>query len=197
METIHKTIGQVIDEIAQIHAADLCVVHAESSVRYSYDQMLEEVRNIAVGLFTSGVKKGDRVALWAPNIPEWIISMLALAKIGAVTVPVDPGADGQALSYILEHSGSRGIILAEGLGDISYANTLQAVWTDLPDLNRAFVIGDAPVEGMISWSELKSLGQKARPIPQNGRASITRTDSVFSFPCFTCSGTPASPWRVS
>ncbi len=163
MEFIHKTIGQIIDEIARLHAAEDCVIQTETGARYSYRRLLEEVRRIAKGLIHADMQKGDKVALWAPNVPEWIISMLALARIGAIMVPIDPGADGKVLSYILEQSGCGFIILAEGFGDTSYMDTLQDVWPGLPDLKKAFVIGNSSRQGMTSWSELESMGQKSRP----------------------------------
>ncbi|MFZ0449277.1 MAG: AMP-binding protein [Desulfatiglandaceae bacterium] len=194
MEIIHKTIGQIIDEITRLHAAEDCVIHTETGVRYSYGLLLEEVRKITKGLIHEGIQRGDKVALWAPNVPEWIISMLALTKIGAITVPIDPGADRKVLSYILEQSGCRGIILAEGLGDMSYVDVLQGTWADLPELKKAFVIGSDSYQGMTSWSELESMGQGTDPRElQKIEEKVSPEDPVA---IMYTSGTTGSPKGV-
>jgi fatty-acyl-CoA synthase len=194
MKIIHQTIGQLLEDIARRHIAEDGVIHTETGARYSYGLLLEEVRGIAKGLIHAGIQRGDKVAVWAPNLPEWIISMLALAKIGAITVPIDPGADTKILSYILEQSGCRSIILAEGLGDTSCSDTLQGMWPELPDLKKAFVIGNHSRRGMTSWSELKGMGQEADPGRLQAFEGAVRPEDPVAI--MYTSGTTGSPKGV-
>ena len=87
MELIRETIGRMLARIAAEMPNRDALIHTEAGVRYNYDLLSWEVDRTARGLVSLGLKKGDRVALWAPNIPEWIVSFLALARMGAVAVP--------------------------------------------------------------------------------------------------------------
>jgi|SRR6059036_3363585 len=60
--------------------------------RYSFRQVAAEVDRVARGLIHAGIEPGEKVALWLLNCPEWIFAMFALAKIGAVHVPVTRGS---------------------------------------------------------------------------------------------------------
>ena len=82
-----KTFGALPDEAARRwgHREALC--HEDR--RWSFTQLQEEVNLNAKGLIRLGVQPGDKVSLWVTNRPEWIFCFFALAKIGAVTVPIN------------------------------------------------------------------------------------------------------------
>ena len=86
-EGIDKTIGQSLNEIAGKYPDNIALIHSERGIKYTYHLFLSEIDRVAKGLIKIGTKKGDRVGFWAPNIPEWIISQIALAKMGAILVP--------------------------------------------------------------------------------------------------------------
>ena len=110
-DSMNTTIGQVVDEVATKYPNNMALVHPDSGTRYDYQRFLSEINRAARGLMGLGIQKGDRVALWAPNVPEWIICQIALAKIGAILVPIDHGAGKEELGYILEQSGSGSLIM--------------------------------------------------------------------------------------
>ncbi len=92
MEFAKKTTFQMVEEIVKRYPDRDALLHREHGFRCSYGRLGLEAEKAARGLIAAGINKGDRVALWAPNIPEWIIAFLGIASIGAVIVPVDPGA---------------------------------------------------------------------------------------------------------
>ena len=163
MDIIRKTIGQIIDTIAQKHADDDAIIHTEMGIRYDYGSLLREVDRAAMGFIKAGIHGGDKVALWGSNIPEWIISMLALTKMGAITVPIDPGAGRDDLHFILEQSESRGIIMSEGLENEEYVNMALDLKAEITNLEYVFVIADKSYPEMTSWSELKTMGRTVNP----------------------------------
>jgi fatty-acyl-CoA synthase len=163
MDIIRKTIGEIIGTIAREHPDDDAIIHTEMGVRYDYGSLLREVDQAAMGLIKAGIQRGDKVALWAPNIPEWIISMLALAKMGAITVPIDPGAGRDDLHFILEQSECRGIIMAKGLEDEEYVKMVLDLKDETPNLERVFVIADTSYPEMTPWSELRAIGEAVDP----------------------------------
>lgn len=144
-----KTIGQLINEIAAKYPNKMALVDSDLGISYTYNLFLSEIDRTSRGLIKMGIKKGDRVALWAHNIPEWIISQMALAKIGSILVPIDPGAGSEDLSYILEQSGSSSIIMSKGLGDeMEYTSILENI----------IIIDEKPYPHMTSWKELMEIG---------------------------------------
>ena len=117
MTIIQKTIGQMIAEIAQSYPNRDALVHTETGTRYDYNQLSHQIDRTARGFLNQGLQPGDRVALWASNVPEWIFAVLGLAKIGAMTVPIDPAASEDSLRYMLLQSESCGLIVAGQNGD--------------------------------------------------------------------------------
>jgi fatty-acyl-CoA synthase len=148
-EITRKTIGQLLNDIAAEYPNNMALVHSDSNIRHTYNLFLSEISRAARGLIKIGIKKGDRVALWAPNSLEWIISQMALAKIGAIVVPVDHGAGKEDLRYILEQSGSRSIIMAKEL-------ELEIELKSL--LENTIVIDEKLYSDMTSWQELMEMG---------------------------------------
>jgi fatty-acyl-CoA synthase len=160
VELIQKTIGRCMEDIAGERSSEEAIIHTELGLRYGYGLLLEEIGRTAAGFIGLGLEKGDKVAIWAPNTPDWIISMLALAGMGAVTVPIDPGVKKDDLRLFLEDSECRGIVMAERENDKSYPAVLQDVWPSLPNLKIVVVIGDEVHPRMISWSDLGVAGRE-------------------------------------
>ena len=163
MRYIQETIGKMLDDIAGEHAPRDALVHTESDIRYTYDLLSQEIDRVARGFINRGVARGDKVAIWSPNVPEWMIALLGLAKIGAITVPIDPAASSDNLLYILEQSECCGLIVAEGLDDKKLMQMAGEVRNDLPALRHLFVIGDSTESDIIAWSELVADGAAVSP----------------------------------
>lgn len=160
MEIIRKTIGQMLNEIAEKYPNNEALVHTDIGTRYNYSLLSWEISRTARGLIRMGIKKGDRIALWAPNITEWIIAQIALAKTGAIMVPVDPGAGKDDLQYVLEQSESKAIIMARGLEGDEYVDTILSVKDDIPSLEHIFVSATKTYPDTIPWSELTAMGDE-------------------------------------
>jgi fatty-acyl-CoA synthase len=148
----------MLNEISDRHPRHDALIHTEEGAYYDYGLFRDEVDRAAKGLIRMGIQKGDRVALWAPNISEWLIAQHALIKIGAVFIPVDPGAGPEDLHYILEQSECKGLIMARGLDDDGYVKTVLAVKGDVPSLESVFVVSPEPCADMMTWAELTALG---------------------------------------
>lgn len=154
---VEKTIGQSLNEIAARYPHNTAIVHCERDVRWTYRSFLTEVDRAARGLIRIGIGKGDTVALWAPNIPEWIISQMAVAKVGAILVPVDVGAGTEDLRYILVQSGCRSLIMTGGLRDDDCMGILSELDHDSL-LEHVVIIDEKPYPHLTSWSRLMEIG---------------------------------------
>ena len=80
----------------------------------SYEEFNQKINQVANGLLDMGVKKGDRVCLMLPNVPEFLYGWFGLAKIGAVMVPINIAFKENETGYILNHSDAVGVIVDSG-----------------------------------------------------------------------------------
>jgi len=194
MEFLRKTIGQMIGDISQDYPERDALIHTEKSVRYNYALLSWEVDRVARGLLRMGIKGGDKVALWAPNIPEWLISMLALADTGAITVPIDPGARREDLQFILEQSECVAIITGKGSEDEDPAEMALHLSKHIPSLGWVFVVGDESIPDTISWAELTAAGEDVEPVEfQRIKKEVNPEDPVA---IMYTSGTTGKPKGV-
>lgn len=154
MTDIRKTIGQMLEDVASEHASRDALIHTEIGIRYDYRDLSREIDRVSCAFINRGIKQGDKIAIWAPNIPEWFLSLLGLAKIGAVTVPIDPAASRENLRYILEQSECRGLIVAARDDEDGALEMARAAGRDIPTLEHLIVAGDVTAAGMISWHDL-------------------------------------------
>jgi len=79
------TVGDLLTRLARAIPQHEALVYA-GGPRYTFDTLEREARTIARGLMALGVEPGERVVVWATNVPEWIVLQFALAKIGAILV---------------------------------------------------------------------------------------------------------------
>lgn len=163
MEFVNKTIGRMLREVGEIHTDRPALVHAETGVRTNYGLLGWEVERAAKGFLNLGLLKGDKIGLWAPNITEWIISFLAISSIGAVMVPLDPGAERDELQFILKQSECRAVIIAAGVTDDEYEESILSIRDNIPALKNIFLIADEAHPEMIHWTELTAMGEEVDP----------------------------------
>ena len=148
------------------------LVYPERGLRYSYKQFNDTCREIAKGLMALGIKKGDNIAIWAYNVPEWVLLQFASAKIGAVLVTVNTSYKSAELEYILNQSDSTSLFMVGSFKDTNYVETLGSVVPELaasepgklsshklPFLkNIIFIGGDTP-SGMLNFDSIIKMGE--------------------------------------
>ena len=102
---LRKTIDQVLPETATHLPNKIALIFGGRSFTY---RELEALTNQAAnGLKARGVKKGDRVTLFAQNSAEWVISYIAIAKVGGVINPVNAMLTAEELVYVVKDCGAR------------------------------------------------------------------------------------------
>jgi fatty-acyl-CoA synthase len=141
-----RTLSQALDSAA-VEFAERPLVLGESQI-YTYRDMQIWSRTLAAGLIECGVQAGDHVAVILANFPEFVAVKYAIARAGAVAVPVNFALRRQELSYILDQSDSKVLITMDRLRDRNYLEDLDALapgWersgggTRWPNLRRVFV----------------------------------------------------------
>ena len=161
--------------------------------RYTFRQIAAEVDRVARGLIGAGVLPGEKVAIWLVNRPEWIFAMFALAKIGAVHVPINTRFRTVDLAQVLERSNTSTLITHDVSGPVHYlamvgelaelegaGETRRVRSTRLPDLTRVVVVSDRQHSGAWSWPELLEAASSVDAATLTARAAaVSPTDTVF------------------
>jgi long-chain acyl-CoA synthetase len=121
---------------------------------YTYAELDAKVNSLANALQSMGVQKGDRVAIYLRNIPEFIVAFLAVTKVGAISVPFNIMLKKMEIEYILNHSGAR---IMFGMAGETNENVLP-IWQDLPTLEKIIAVqgkvGDGSDSRVLDYEEL-------------------------------------------
>src|SRR5205823_9860798 len=95
--------------------------------RFTFAQLEREARTIARGLMAAGVERGERVVLWATNVPEWVVLQFALAKIGAILVTANTSLRSKDIDYLLRQSDAAALITIDRFRDVDYLAELTRI----------------------------------------------------------------------
>ncbi len=138
---IGETIGENLERtVARFGDRDALVVRHQD-VRLTYEELNAQVDALARGLLGAGLRKGDRVGIWAPNRAEWVLTQFATAKAGIILVNVNPAYRTTELRYALDQSGCRMLVAARAFKTSDYAAMIEEVRGDLPELERVVLLG--------------------------------------------------------
>ena len=150
---MEQTIPRLVQASGAAYADDSAV--EDGDFRLTYAELAEAGIEAARAFIAAGVEPGDRVAIWAPNIAEWIVAAIGLQNAGATLVTLSTRWKGAEAGYALRKSGAR---LLCTLGDFLGMNYVAALADqDLPDLERIVVLRDS-AEGATSWSDFSKAG---------------------------------------
>lgn len=164
------TLGQVLDRTIAAYPDNDAVVYTDRNFRLTYRQFGDLVDRLAKGLMALGVRKGEKIAIWATNVPYWVVLQFAAAKIGAILVTVNTLYKSTELAYLLRQSESENIFIIDGYRDTDYLQTLYELVPELktqqrgflkspdfPHLRRVFFLGHEKHRGMYSLAELLAM----------------------------------------
>jgi fatty-acyl-CoA synthase len=170
-EIIQATVGELLEEKARIQPEVEAVVYADRGLRWSYHEFNQQCRQAAKGFMNLGINKGDHIAIWASNTPEWLVSQFSTGKMGAVLVTVNTNYRTAELEYLLKQSDSKTIILMEEFRGASYIDMLYEICPELktskpgelessklPYLKNVIVLGEKTYPGTYSWQDIMERG---------------------------------------
>src|SRR5208337_970035 len=136
--------------------------------RYSYGRLAMLIDRFAAGLVKIGVKPHDRVMLYIPNCPQWIIANFAINKIGAVVVPVSPIYTAYEIAYMIEDSHIKTVICL----DTNFVYIREVM--KKTELERVIVTD--LVELIPAWKQ--AIGRLFDKIP---KGKVERGKEIYSF----------------
>ncbi|MCM3573859.1 MULTISPECIES: AMP-binding protein [Mesobacillus] len=198
------TVGELLEVQAKKYPEHEAVVYADRDLRMNYKEFNMLCRKAARGLMKLGVKKGEHIAAWSSNTPEWVVSQFATGKMGAVLVTVNTNYRTAELEYLLKQSDSTTIILMEQYKDASYIDMVYEIVPELktsepgklesstlPFLKNVIVMGDKRFPGTYSWQDIldmadgvteEELDEQMATLKQSEVINMQYTSGTTGFP---------------
>ena len=160
-----QTIGELLNSAAERFGPREALVY--EGQRWTFDEFREETDRVARALIGLGIQPGDKVSLWMPNRAEWLFLFGAVAKIGAILVPINTRFRTGDMEYLVNHSDSAALILMDRSGPVDYLDMLREVAPEVesgdptslspaafPALRNVIVVGDERPAGVIGWDAM-------------------------------------------
>ena len=186
-----STVGQFLRETAGRFPDQQAVVFREQLVRWTWSEFDDHVDQLAAGLLSLGIGKGDRVGIWSPNRFEWLLTQFATARIGAVLVNINPAYRVSELEYALRKVKCKTLVTAESFKTSNYISMLLDIAPELasqqpgeltverlPDLRTVISVGDWRVSGVMSFHAVMQRGEGM--LRDEGRAVIDAVEQTLS-----------------
>jgi fatty-acyl-CoA synthase len=179
------TIGADLDRTVARVGDHEALVECATGRRFGYPQFAAEVEAVALGLDASGVAKGDRVGIWAPNCAEWAFVQYATAKLGAVLVTVNPAYRTSELAYVLRQAGVSVLVSAPGFRTSDYRAMVAEVRGECPQLRAVLFLGDPEWDALVATGrtgDRELLARREAELSADDPITIQYTSGTTGFP---------------
>ena len=168
-QLIDYTFPDVLDRMCKEFPDQYAFRYTELDYTRTYIEFRNDVDTFARSLIAMGVRRGDHVAIWATNVPQWYITFWATTKIGAVLVTVNTAYRVHEIEYLLRQSDTHTLVMIEKYKDIDYVEIINELCPELKDskpgnLNserlpvlRNIVVAGEKHDGCYTWEEAIAL----------------------------------------
>ncbi len=127
----------------------------QNGLRMSFRELERACLRAAAAFIASGLSKGDRVAIWAPNIAEWVVAAIGAQTAGCVIVPLNTRLKGREAGFVLRRSGARLLLTVTGFLGVDYPDLLAD--ETLPALEGIVLLSGASSRHQ-SWAQFLERG---------------------------------------
>ena len=169
---IDYTFPDVLDKMVEHFPDQYCFRYTELDYTRTYKEFRDDVDTFARSLITMGVKKGDHVAIWATNVPQWYITFWATTKIGAVLVTVNTAYKIHEAEYLLKQSDTHTLVMIDGFKDSDYVAIMKELCPELMSCEKGrlsskrlpvlknVITTQSEQPGCYTWEEALALAEK-------------------------------------
>ncbi len=179
------TIGDNFDRTVAERPDGEAMVEVATGRRWTYRQLRDDVDAVALGLVAAGVRKGDRVGIWAPNQAEWTLTQYATAKIGAILVNINPAYRTHELEYVLNQAGISVLVAAPSFKTSDYAAMIEQVRPNCAALRQVVLIGTAEWDALVEsgrGGDAAELARRQGELSPDDPINIQYTSGTTGFP---------------
>ena len=187
------SVGNLLAALARDYPQNDALIYTDRELRWHFSELEWVARQVAKGLMSIGINRGDRVALWAPNVPEWVVLQFALAKIGAILVTVNTQLRASELEYLLRQSECNTLITVRGFKDLDYLDAIYEIVPELrdatqgglsakalPHLKHVIYIGDQHPAGTMRYDALTASAGSVSDQALDSRVAQVGIDDVIN-----------------
>jgi len=188
------TIGQLVDIVAQQFGESKALEYHKLGINYKYSEFRDVCNSVAKGLMALGIKKGENIAIWANNVPEWVLTQYGSAKMGAVLVTVNTNYRSFELEYLMKQSESTTLLMIGGVRTPDeYIEVINEVCPELassepgklkseklPMLKNVIFMGEGKAPGMLHWSDVIAMGKAIPDEALSDRQQSLEPDDVIN-----------------
>jgi fatty-acyl-CoA synthase len=179
------TIGANLDRTAARVGDREALVDCATGRRWTYPEFVAEVDACALGLDDLGVRKGERVGIWAPNCAEWAFVQYGTAKLGAILVNINPAYRTHELAYVLKQAGISVLVSAPEFKTSDYRAMVAEVRGDCPALRQVVFIGSPEWEQLMATGRGRDRGllaERETQLSADDPINIQYTSGTTGFP---------------
>ena len=188
---IDLTFPQVLDRVCEAFPDQYAFRFTECDYTRTYPQFRDDVDEFARALISLGVKRGDHVAVWSTNLPQWYIAFWATTKIGAVLVTVNTAYKIYELEYLLRQSDTHTLVMCDGYKDSDYNAIIHELCPELethkageplytkrlPFLRNVITV-QSEQKGCLTWEQALEFAEKTPIEEVYRRASLINKHDV-------------------
>ncbi|HEX7437442.1 MAG TPA: AMP-binding protein, partial [Caldimonas sp.] len=171
------TLPQLLEKTVGRHGSRDAAIFDAEGLRLSWYDLKRKADELAVGLLALGLRRGNRVGIWAPNRHEWLVTQFATARVGLVLVNINPAYRKTELEYALNKVGCRALVMARRYKSSDYLGMLGEIAPEihfrgasevldsvrLPDLKHVVLLGSEPVPPRcLAYAQVLALGGPAQ-----------------------------------
>lgn len=201
---IDLTFSEVLDRMVKEFPDQYAFKYTTLDYTRTYSQFRDDVDTFARSLIALGVKRGDHVAIWATNVPQWYITFWATVKIGAVLVTVNTAYKIHEAEYLLRQSDTHTLVMIDGHKDSDYVSIIKEICPELESAEsgtqlhikrlpflRNIITVDSRQKGCITWEDALKLSDKvpqsevdkrAKQIDKHDVCNMQYTSGTTGFP---------------
>jgi acyl-CoA synthetase (AMP-forming)/AMP-acid ligase II len=184
-----RTLPQLVAQSAQAYGDRVAI--SDGDVQLTYQQLDAARRQAARAFMAAGLAQGERIAIWAPNIYQWIIAAVGAQSVGVVLVPLNTRMKGAEAGYILRASQSRLLFTVADFLGVNYPALLAS--EELPELRNTILL-EGQADGTQSWADFITAGEVIADAEVTERSDALTPDDTLDI-LFT-SGTTGNPKGV-
>ena len=188
------TIGQLVDTVAEQFGEYKALAYHKLGIHYNYREFRDVCNAAAKGFMAMGIEKGEHIAIWANNVPQWVYTQFSTGKMGAVLVTVNTNYRSFELEYLMKQSDATTLMLIGGVrDDEDYLRVIYEICPELtecapgkleserlPLLKNVIFLGEGRHPGMFNWEDIVEMGQSVTDDQLAARQKSLDPDDVIN-----------------
>lgn len=175
-----QTMGDALAAAAKTAPDRDFIVEADGACRrMTFAEVDRTVDDLAAGLLGLGLARGDNLAIWMTNTPDWLLLWLAAARIGVAVAPINTRYKQDEAEFILRQSQAKALACMDRYWDIDYLAMIGGMDQGLPALDRVIVWGAAAPAGMRALDDVIASGARDRSGLATAKADVTPDDRLI------------------